>query len=91
MKTLLQDVFSSKAKQYIDFSVCNFRVLSFHLKNLALSPAQKPHYILETYFIVLIIASYQNILIHPPPERDWSRKTKMGLYVVGMYLKIMNP
>lgn len=74
MKTLLQDVFSSKPKQYIDFSVCNFRLLSFHLKNLALSQIQKPSDILEASFIALIIISYQNTLIHPPAERGFSTK-----------------
>lgn len=65
--------FSSKSKKYIDFSVCNFRVLSFHLKHLAVSQAQNHRNILEACFIALI-TGYQNILIHPSPERDGSRK-----------------
>lgn len=60
MKTLLQNDFSSKRKKYIDFSVYNFRGFLFRLKNCALFQAQKLHGILEAYFTVLIITSYQS-------------------------------
>lgn len=83
--------FKQTKTTYWFFSVCNFRVLSFHLRNLALSQAQKPHYILEACFIALIITSYYWWSSSLPLLKETGVGKKMGLYVVGMCLEMMNP